>query len=97
MLENGMTRSIKGSATHQFVEQGKSKFAGLDTDLTIRRLALLNAATSRGELGKLSSVGLHKLKGDLRAFWSIDLNGRWRLLFQLKDGDAFDVHIFDPH
>ena len=40
--------------------------------------------------------GLHKLKGDLRAFWSIDLNGRWRLLFRFKDGDAFDVHIFDP-
>ena len=92
-----MIRSIKGSATRQFIEQGKSKFAGLDTDLTVRRIALLNAATSLNELGRLSSVGLHKLKGDLRAFWSIDLNGRWRLLFRFKDGDAFDVHIFDPH
>ena len=92
-----MIRSIKGSATRQFIEQGKSKFAGLDTDLAVRRIALLNAATSLNELGRLSSVGLHKLKGDLRAFWSIDLNGRWRLLFRFKDGDAFDVHIFDPH
>jgi proteic killer suppression protein len=92
-----MIRSIKGSATRQFIQQGKSKFAGLDTDLTVRRIALLNAATSLNELGRLSSVGLHKLKGDLRAFWSIDLNGRWRLLFRFKDGDAFDVHIFDPH
>ena len=92
-----MIRSIKGSATRQFIQQGKSKFAGLDTDLTVRRIALLNAATSLNELGRLSSVGLHKLKGDLRAFWSIDLNGRWRLLFRFKDGDAFDVHIFDPY
>ena len=92
-----MIRSIKGSATRQFIQQGKSKFAGLDTDLTVRRIALLNAATSLNELGRLSSVGLHKLKGDLRAFWSIDLNGRWRLLFRFNDGDAFDVHIFDPH
>jgi proteic killer suppression protein len=92
-----MIRSIKGSATRQFVEQGKSKFRGLDTELAFRRIAMLNAATSLDELGKLSSVGLHKLKGDLRAFWSIDLNGRWRLLFRFKDGDAFDVHIFDPH
>ena len=92
-----MIRSIKGSATRQFIQQGKSKFADLDTDLTVRRIALLNAATSLNELGRLSSVGLHKLKGDLRAFWSIDLNGRWRLLFRFKDGDAFDVHIFDPH
>lgn len=92
-----MIRSILGSATRQFIEQGKSKFRGLDTDLAIRRIALLNAASSLDELGKLSSIGLHKLKGDLRAFWSIDLNGRWRLLFRFKAGDAFDVHICDPH
>ena len=59
-------RSIKGAATRQFIEQGKSKFSGLDTKLAVRRIALLNAATSLDELGKLSSVGLHKLKGDLR-------------------------------
>lgn len=92
-----MIRSILGSATRQFIEQGKSKFRGLDTDLAIRRIALLNAASSLDELGKLSSIGLHKLKGDLRAFWSIDLNGRWRLLFRFKAGDAYDVHICDPH
>ena len=90
-------RSIKGSATRQLIEQGKSKFSGLDTTLATRRIALLSAATSLDELGQLSSVGLHKLKGNLRAFWSIDLNGRWRLLFRFKDGDAFDVHVFDPH
>jgi proteic killer suppression protein len=28
---------------------------------------------------------------------SIDINGPWRLLFRFRDGDAFDVHIFDPH
>jgi hypothetical protein len=49
------------------------------------------------ELGGLQSIGLHKLKGALRNFWSIDINDRWRLLFRFKDGDAFDVHIFDPH
>lgn len=92
-----MIRSILGSATRQFIEQGKSKFRGLDTDLAIRRIALLNAASSLDELGKLSSIGLHKLKGDLRALWSIDLNGRWRLLFRFNAGDAFDVHICDPH
>jgi toxin HigB-1 len=54
-------------------------------------------ASSLAELGALQSTRLHKLKGALRDFWSIDINGRWRLLFRFKDGDAFDVHIFDPH
>jgi proteic killer suppression protein len=90
-------RSIKGSATRQFIEHGKSRFSGLDIEAARRRLATLNAATSLAELGRLQSIGLHKLKGDLRDFWSIDINRRWRLLFRFKDGDAFDVHIFDPH
>jgi toxin HigB-1 len=57
----------------------------------------LNSASSLAELGGLQSVRLHKLKGALRNSWSIDVNGRWRLLFRFKDDDAFDVHIFDPH
>ncbi|MGQ0485989.1 MAG: type II toxin-antitoxin system RelE/ParE family toxin [Hyphomicrobiales bacterium] len=39
----------------------------------------------------------HKLKGDLRDFWSIDINGPWRLLFMFSNGDAYEVHIHDPH
>lgn len=92
-----MIRSIRGSATRQFIERGKSSFSGLDADTALRRLATLNSATSLAELGKLQSLRLHKLKGALRSFWSIDINGRWRLLFRFKAGDAFDVHIFDPH
>jgi toxin HigB-1 len=48
-------------------------------------------------LGRLNSVGLHKLKGNLRNFWSIDVNGPWRILFKFKDGDAHEVHIADTH
>lgn len=56
-----------------------------------------HAASSRDALGKLNSVGLHKLKGHLRAFWSIDVNGRWRTLFKFRNGDAYEVHIADTH
>jgi proteic killer suppression protein len=56
-----------------------------------------NSASSLAELGELQSIRLHKLKGALRNFWSIDINGRWRLLFRFKEGGAFDVHIIDPH
>lgn len=92
-----MIRSILGSATRRFVERGVSRFSGLDEDLARQRLAELNAAPSLEALGKLNSVGLHKLKGNLRRYWSIDVNGRWRILFIFKDGDAYEVHIADPH
>jgi proteic killer suppression protein len=92
-----MIMSISGSRTRQFVETGKSKFSGLDVELAYQRLAELNAAPSLEALGKLNSVGLHKLKGDLRRYWSIDINGLWRIHFLFKDGNAYEVRITDPH
>ena len=92
-----MIKSIKGAATRQVIESGKNKFSGLDVEIAFRRLRQLNAATSLADLGGLSSVSLHKLKGDPRGFWSIDINGRWRLLFKFDKGDAYEVHIHDPH
>ena len=92
-----MIKSIRGSATRQFIEPGKSKFSGLDADLARQRLSELDAATSLDAFGKLRSVRLHKLKGSLHDFWSIDVNGPWRILFKFNDGHAFEVHIADPH
>jgi proteic killer suppression protein len=92
-----MIKSIRGSATRQFILKGKSKFSGIDVATAHTRLAQLNAAPSLEALGRLNSVGLHKLKGDLRDFWSIDVNGRWRLLFKFEQGDAYEVHIADTH
>lgn len=92
-----MIRSIKGSATRDFIERGKSKFSGLDEDLARQRLAELNAAPSLDALGKLRSVRLHKLQGNLREYWSINVNGRWRILFHFENGHAYEVRITDPH
>jgi proteic killer suppression protein len=92
-----MIKTIKGAASRQFIESGKCKFSGLDVSVAMRRLRQLNAASSLADLGGLNSVSLHKLKGDLRAYWSIDINGPWRLLFKFSKGDAYEVHIHDPH
>lgn len=92
-----MIKSISGAATRRFVSTGNSKFSGLDEDLAKQRLAELNAAASLADLGALSSVGLHKLKGPLRNFWSIDVNKRWRIIFKFRDGDAHEVEITDTH
>jgi proteic killer suppression protein len=92
-----MIRSIKGSATRQFIEQGKSRFSGMDVALAHRRLRQIDTASNLQALAGLNSVGLHKLKGDKRDFWSVDVNGPWRILFRFSEGNAFDLHILDPH
>jgi proteic killer suppression protein len=92
-----MIKSIANGATRQFILEGKSKFSGLDVVLAQDRLDQINAARSLVELGNLNSVGLHKLKGSLRRFWSVDVNGPWRIIFRYKDGHAYDVEILDTH
>ena len=92
-----MIRSILGTPTRQFVEGGKSKFSGMDERVARRRLAQLDAATSLEAFGRLNSIGLHKLKGEFKDFWSIDISGPWRLLFKFRDGDAYEVHFRDTH
>jgi proteic killer suppression protein len=92
-----MIRSVKGSATRQFLETGKSKFSGLDEQLARRRLSALNVARKLEDLSRLQSVGLHKLGGDRSGQWAIRVNGPWRIVFRYKDGDARDVEIVDYH
>jgi proteic killer suppression protein len=92
-----MIRSVKGAATRQFIEGGRSRFRGMDQTLAHQRLAELNAAPSLNALSPLRSVGLHKLKGDRAGSWAIKINGPWRIVFRFKDGNAHDVEIVDYH
>ena len=93
-----MIRSWRNSATRRFAEDGKaSKFRGLDTDAAIELLAALDAATSLKDLSPLKSFGLHKLKGDRQGQWAMTVNGPWRICFEFRKGDAFEVEIVDYH
>jgi proteic killer suppression protein len=92
-----MIRSIKGSATRQFAEGGKSRFRGLDHELARLRLAELDAAPSLAAISPLRSVGLHKLKGNRKGYWAINVNGPWRIVFRFEDGNAHEVEIVDYH
>ena len=92
-----MIQSIKGTATRQFVEPGKSGFSGLDEDLARQRLTELDSASRPEDLPPLRSVGLHKLTGDRKGQWAIKVNGPWRIAFRFHHGDAFEVEIVDYH
>ena len=85
------------ASTQRFAEGGKSKFSGLDDELAHQRLGELDAAVKLDDFQALRSVGLHKLKGPLKDFWSININGPWRLIFRFNAGNASDVQIADTH
>lgn len=60
-------------------------------------LLALNAAETLRDLSPLKSVGLHKLKGERKAQWAMTINGPWRICFEFRKGDAFNVEIVDYH
>ena len=40
---------------------------------------------------------LHPLKGDLAGFWSVKVNGNYRLIFRFENENAFDLDYIDYH
>lgn len=63
----------------------------------MRRLTLLDAATTLDDLASLPGNRLHALTGDRAGQHSISINDQWRICFVWKDGDAHDVEITDYH
>ena len=69
----------------------------MDHEAAQELLAALDAATNFKDLSPLKSVGLHKLKGNRKGQWAMTVNGPWRICFQFRKGDAYDVEIVDYH
>lgn len=93
-----MIKSWANRSTQRFYEEGKSsRFRGLDFDAANELLAMLDAATSLGDLSPLKSVGLHKLSGNRKGQWAMTVNGPWRICFAFRKGDAYNVEIVDYH
>jgi proteic killer suppression protein len=72
-----------------------NQLRGLDFENVIDLLLALNAAKSLNDLSPLRSVGLHKLKGDRKGQWAMTVNERWRICFEFRKGDAYEVEIVD--
>jgi len=59
-------------------------------------LDLLDAANSVEDMNFPGSK-LHPLKGDKKGYWAISVSGNWRIIFQFKDGNAYNVSYIDYH
>ena len=60
------------------------------------KLDQLEAASSLTELD-LPGNHLEALKGDRKGQWAMTVNDRWRICFEFRKGDAYDVEIVDYH
>ena len=93
-----MIRSWRNSVTRKVWEgERPNQLRGLDFETAVDLLLALNVAKALTDLSPLKSVGLHKLKGERKNQWVMTVNQRWRICFEFRKGDAFEVEIVDYH
>jgi toxin HigB-1 len=93
-----MIRSWRNSVTRKVWEgERPNQLRGLDFEMAIDLLLALNVAKALSDLSPLKSVGLHKLKGERKNQWAMTVNARWRICFEFRRGDAYEVEIVDYH
>ena len=62
-----------------------------------RKLFAIDAAQRVEDLRLPPGNRLHVLTGDRFGMHSISINDQWRICFEFKDGNAYDVEICDYH
>jgi toxin HigB-1 len=61
------------------------------------KLAVLGAATSLNDLRELRGNRFEALRGDRAGQYSIRINDQYRICFEWRGNDAFNVEIVDYH
>lgn len=58
---------------------------------------MLDSAETLEFLRSTPGNRLEKLSGTRRGSWSVRINQQWRVCFQFRDGNAYQVEIVDYH
>ena len=92
-----MIRGFRHKGLRRLFEKGE--IGGLRADHVNKVeniLAVLNRARKPEDMN-LPGFRLHRLKGDLKGFWSVTVRANWRIVFRFEGGNAYDVDLVDYH
>ena len=93
-----MVQSFKGKEAEKVFQRTRSRRLPQDIQqAALRKLRMLNRATDLNDLRVPPANRLEKLRGDRDGLDSIRINDQWRICFEWRDGDAYDVEIVDYH
>lgn len=91
-------KTFKDDETQKVYQRQRSrKLPPEIQQVALRKLRMLNNAISILDLRTPPANRLEKLSGDREGQHSIRINNQWRICFEWRDTDAFDVEITDYH
>jgi proteic killer suppression protein len=90
-------RSFADKETERIFHRFRSRrFAAIER-IAFRKLRQIENVSRVEELAEPPGNRLEKLHGDREGQWSIRINDQWRICFEWRDGDAYEVEIIDYH
>ena len=93
-----MIRSFGDRDTERlFARQTVSRWSTNLQRAALRKLLVLDAAETIGDLRVPPGNRLERLSGNRVGQHSVRVNDRWRICFRWRHGDAYDVEIVDDH
>jgi toxin HigB-1 len=91
-----VSKSFKDRDAERLFHREPVRRPGPDVQrLGLRKLRMLDAATTIEDLRIPPANRLEKLKGDRAGQHSIRINRQWRICFVWRSGDAHDIEIVD--
>jgi proteic killer suppression protein len=92
-----MIKSWRHKGLKLFYETGSTaKINSKHADKLHDILQALDVATKPEQMN-FPGLGLHKLKGDLKGFYALQVSGNWRLTFTFEGQDAVLIDYQDYH
>ena len=93
-----LIRSFQSRETEKIFNRQRSDKLPQDIQqVALRKLRMLNRAVTLQDLRIPPANRLEKLTGDRTGQHSIRINNQWRICFEWREGDAYNVEIADYH
>ena len=92
-----MTRSFGDDETEKVFHHRHSRRYAAFERVAFRKLRQIHSVSRIEELYEPQGNRLESLKGDRKGQWSLRINDQYRICFEWRDGDAFNVQIVDYH
>ena len=93
-----MIKTFRDAETERLWRQERSRRTPANLRrAAFRKLQLLNAAGSLGDLSIPPGNRLERFRGDRQDQHSIRINDQYRICFNWQDGNAYEVEVADYH
>ena len=93
-----MIKTFKDAETEKIYQRERSRKLPPDIQqVALRKLRMVNNSINLNDLRVPPANRLEKLSGNRAGQYSVRINDQWRICFEWRGSDAFNVEITDYH